>query len=54
VNKAVLSYISALVGFLRKIVTSVPGYEKDKITFLKVMMNIRLPSEGNNPSVAYV
>jgi len=50
----VLSYISALFGVLRKIVPSVPGYEKDKITFLKVMTNISLPSEGKNPGVAYV
>jgi len=53
VNKVVL-YISALVGFLRKIVTSVPGYEQDKMSFLKLMTNILLPSEGNNPSFADV
>jgi hypothetical protein len=30
VNKAVLTYFKALVGFLRKIVTSLHGYEQDK------------------------
>jgi hypothetical protein len=53
VNKVVL-YISELVRFLRKIVTSVPGYEQDKINFLKVMTYILLPSKGNNPSFANV
>jgi len=30
VNKAVLTFFNALIGFLRKIVTSVHGYEQDK------------------------
>jgi hypothetical protein len=31
VNKVVLMYISAFVGFLRKIVTPVYRYEQDKV-----------------------
>jgi len=33
VNKVVLTYISALVRFLCKIVTSVHGYEQDKVSY---------------------
>jgi len=32
VNKVILTYISALVRFLCKIVTSVHGYEQDKVS----------------------
>jgi hypothetical protein len=44
VNKVVLTGISALVGFLRKIVTSVYRYEEDKEwrRFVSV-------GKGNNP-----
>ena len=49
-NKVVLSYISILLGFLRKIVTSVPGFEQDKIIFLKVMTNLPHLTEGNHPN----
>jgi hypothetical protein len=31
VIKAVLTYVHALIGFLRKIVTSVHGYEQHKV-----------------------
>jgi len=30
-NKVMLTYISALIGFLRKFVSSVHIYEKDKV-----------------------
>jgi hypothetical protein len=30
VNRAALTHFNALVGFLRKIITSVHGYEQDK------------------------
>jgi len=32
VNKVILTYISALVRFLCRIVTSVHGYEQDKVS----------------------
>jgi len=30
----VLKYVSALAGFLRKMMTSLDGYEQDKIRYL--------------------
>jgi len=36
VNKVVLTYICAFVGFLREIVISVHGYEQDKITYSSI------------------
>ena len=43
-NKVVLTYISALVGFLRKVVTSVHRYEEDKEWRIFVSVG-----KGNNP-----
>jgi len=47
VNKAALTFFNALVGFLRKIVKSVHGYEQDKfhivyvndVNFLQFLFN---------------
>jgi len=41
VNKAVLTYISALVGFLGKIVTSVHGYGHDKLYSIKLKVKVK-------------